>query len=258
MTNSIRRFYPVIIALYLLLALAGCATTAANRPPEVPAMHSIKEFDFDQRMLDVAEDPFQGFNRSMYKFNYYLDEYFLLPLVSGYEFILPEFAQTGVSNFFDNIREVRTFYNSLLQGKGQKACTTLGRFVTNTIIGIGGLFDPATGFGMERQNEDFGQTLGVWGVGTGPYLVLPVLGPNTVRSATGYLVDGGVRYAIVSAIDPFEKVDEAWAYELGIEALEVIDMRHKEKFRYYGSGSPFEYDIVSFLFKQKRELLVMK
>jgi phospholipid-binding lipoprotein MlaA len=194
----------------------------------------------------------------MYKFNYYFDKYFFLPVVRGYEFILPTFAQTGVSNFFYNIREVRTFYNSLLQLKGEKAMTTLGRFVTNSTIGIGGLFDPATSIGMERQDEDFGQTLAVWGVGTGPYLVLPVLGPNTVRSASGFVVDAGARYAIVSAIDPFENVDEGWAIETGLTALEAIDMRHREKFRYFGSGYPFEYDIVRFLYVKKRELLMMK
>ncbi|MGZ6240379.1 MAG: MlaA family lipoprotein [Syntrophales bacterium] len=252
----IRRAYPLILVLCWFLLLAGCATTAANRPPEIPAMHSASEID-DERIAHI-DDPWEGFNRSMYKFNYYFDKYFFLPVVRGYEFILPTFAQTGVSNFFSNIREVRTFYNSLLQLKGEKAVMTLGRFVTNSIIGIGGLFDPATSFGMVMQNEDFGQTLAVWGVGTGPYLVLPVLGPNTARSTGGLVVDAGVRYAIVSAIDPFKNVNEAWAIETGIETLEAIDMRHREKFRYYESGYPFEYDIVRFLYVKKRELLSLK
>jgi phospholipid-binding lipoprotein MlaA len=194
----------------------------------------------------------------MYKFNYYFDKYFFLPVVRGYEFILPTFAQTGVSNFLYNTREVRTFYNSLLQMKGKKAMTTLGRFVTNSTIGIGGLFDPATGIGMERQDEDFGQTLAVWGVGPGPYLVLPVLGPNTVRSASGLAVDGGVRWAIDSAIAPYVNVNEAWVIWTGLAVLEGIDTRHREKFRYYESGYPFEYYMVRFLYNKKRELLIMK
>jgi phospholipid-binding lipoprotein MlaA len=220
-------------------------------------MHSASEID-DEPIAYADDDPWEEFNRSMYKFNYYFDKYFFLPVVRGYEFILPTFAQTGVSNFLYNTREVRTFYNSLLQMKGKKAMTTLGRFVTNSTIGIGGLFDPATGIGMERQDEDFGQTLAVWGVGPGPYLVLPVLGPNTVRSASGLAVDGGVRWAIDSAIAPYVNVNEAWVIWTGLAVLEGIDTRHREKFRYYESGYPFEYYMVRFIYNKKRELLIMK
>jgi phospholipid-binding lipoprotein MlaA len=143
----------------------------------------------------------------MYKFSYYFDKRFFLPVVSGYEFITPTFAQTGLSNFFGNIGEVRTLYNSLFQLKGVKALSTLARFLTNSTIGIGGLFDPATHFGLKKQSEDFGQTLDYWGVGPGPYLVVPVLGPNSLRSAGGFAVDAGIHYAIVTVIDPFENVD---------------------------------------------------
>ncbi len=101
-----------------------------------------------------------------------------LPVVNGYEYITPVPVQTGVSNFYNNINEVRTFYNSLLQAKGEKSLITFSRFLTNTILGIGGLFDPATYFDLKRQNEDFGQTLGVWGVGAGPYLVITGPGPR--------------------------------------------------------------------------------
>ena len=257
MSIVIRRIYPVIIALYLALSCAGCATTTVNLPLEMPAMHTVSEFSDDEYVARVP-DPWEGFNRSMYKFNYNFDKYFFLPLVSGYEFITPTFVQTGVTNFFNNVGEVRTLYNSLLQAKGEKSMVTLGRFVTNTTIGIGGLFDPATSFGLERQKEDFGQTLGVWGVGTGPYLVLPVLGPNTVRSAGGFAVDAGIRYAIISAIDPFENTRGQDGIQAGIETLEAIDMRHKESFRYYESGYPFEYYMVLFLSSEKRELLLMK
>ena len=189
-TFFFNRAYSLVTVFSLTFVLAGCATTTASLPPVQPAMHTVAEVDEVVVAANArVNDPWQGFNRSMYKFNYNFDKYFFLPVVSGYEFITPTFAQTGVSNFFNNIREVPTFYNSLLQLKGGKAVTTAGRFVTNTTIGILGLFDPATSLGMARQNEDFGQTLGVWGVGTGPYVVLPVLGPNTVRSAGGYIFD---------------------------------------------------------------------
>jgi len=258
MTINIRRAYPVMIILYLALALAGCATTP-TLPPEEPAMHSNSEFADDEQIL--ANDPMEGYNRSMYKFNYNFDKYFFLPVVDTYEFILPTFAQTGVSNFFNNINEGRTFYNSLFQAKGTKAMITLGRFVTNTTIGIGGLFDPATSFGMKRQTEDFGQTLGVWGVGQGPYFVLPVLGPGTTRSAGGFVVDTAIHSVAVTALkDQFDGMSDGTKNTIAnsLAGLKAIDNRHKMAFRYHDSGYPFEYELVQFLFIQSREMETIK
>jgi phospholipid-binding lipoprotein MlaA len=255
MTGSSRRASPGLLALSLALCLAGCATTAAILPPEEPAIHVVSEFS-DDDYVARAPDPWEGFNQRMYKFNYHFDKYVFLPIVSGYEFITPTVVQDGVTHFFNNVGEVRTLYNSLFQLKAEKSLITLGRFVTNTTLGIGGLFDPATSFGLQQQKEDFGQTLGVWGVGTGPYLVLPILGPNTVRSATGFAVDAGIRYAILSAIGPFDNIQGGTGIQAGISSLEAIDLRHKEKFRYYESGNPFEYYMVRFLYREKRELAI--
>jgi phospholipid-binding lipoprotein MlaA len=194
----------------------------------------------------------------MYKFNYYADEYVLLPITRGYEFIAPAFVETGVTNFFNNIGEIKTLYNSLLQAKGKKSVNAVGRFLTNSTIGIAGLFDVATKMGMERQPEDFGQTLGVWGTGTGPYLVVPLLGPNTVRSTTGFVVDTATRSAMVAAIDPFEDVDHGSQIETGLTALEAIDGRHKVDFRYYKTHYPFEYFMVRYLLRQQQEFQVAK
>ena len=258
-----RTSFSVILRLFLLMyltaLLSGCATTA-NRPPVEPAMHSIAEFGDDERMLYV-DDPWEGFNRTMYKFNYRFDKYVFLPVVNTYEFILPTFVQTGISNVFNNIGEVKTLYNSLFQLKGTKALTTLGRFVTNSTIGIGGLFDPATSFGLTRYEEDFGQTLGKWGVGTGPFVVLPVLGPNTARSTGGLVFDSGVRYAITTSI--FNSVGGMSdgtenTIKNSITAVEAIDTRHKQPFRYYESGYPFEYYMVRYLYRQQREFAIMK
>lgn len=257
MTTALRLIRLTFITLSLALTLAGCATTAVNLPPEVPAMHTVAAID-DERIAYVADDPWEGFNRSMYKFNYNFDKYFFLPVVNGYEFITPTFVQTGVSNFYTNLGEIRNLYNCLLQGKGMKSLNTLGRFVTNSTLGIGGLFDPATSFGLKWQREDFGQTLGVWGVGTGPYVVLPVFGPSTVRSASGLAVDSGINIGMYMAIDPFPKFNYITPVEYGITALGAIDQRHKEKFRYYESGYPFEYYMIRFLYREKRELAIMK
>jgi phospholipid-binding lipoprotein MlaA len=258
MTVNIFRVCPHIVVLYLALSLAGCATAVtAKLPPEEPAMHTMSEFSDDEKVVDIA-DPWEGFNRSMYNFNYHFDKYLFLPVVSGYEFITPIFIQKGISNFFSNLGEVRTLYNSIFQLKGKKSLTTFGRFLTNTTIGVGGLFDPATALGLKKQSADFGQSLGYWGVGSGPYLVVPVLGPNTLRSTGGFAVDAGIRFAAIDASDPFKNIDNGSDILTGISALEGIDLRHKEKFRYYESGYPFEYELVRFLYYKKGELLLMK
>lgn len=254
-TFFFKRAYSLVTVFSMSFVIAGCATTTASLPPVEPAMHTIAEVDdgFVATANGRVNDPWEGFNRIMYKFNYNFDNYLFLPVVSGYEFIIPTFAQTGVSNFFNNIGEVSTFYNSLLQLKGSKALTTAGRLVTNTTIGILGLFDPATHFGMAQQNEDFGQTLGVWGVGTGPYVVVPVLGPNTVRSTGGFVFDAVATNAIVYENDGLSDGENN-----SLKVLGAIDTRHKQKFRYNESGYPFEYNMVRFLFRQQREFAVLK
>jgi phospholipid-binding lipoprotein MlaA len=251
MLANIRPVYPVIL-LSLMLSLAGCAGTNANLLPEEPAMHSVSEFSDES--IAVVEDPWEGFNRSMYKFNFYFDRYLFLPVVKSYEFVTPTFVQGRVSNFFSNIGEVRNLTNSLFQLKMGDSLTTLGRFVTNSTIGLAGFFDPATSFGLERRNEDFGQTLGYWGAGSGPFLVLPILGPSSVRDTGGMVVDSAIHYGIYYAIDPFGNIDDGGGIMTGITTLEAVDKRHRDSFRYYESGYPFEYYMVRFIYHEKREL----
>ena len=123
----------------LVLALSGCAARSAILPGDIPPMHTVREFS-DDEVVSRTRDPWEGFNRNMYKFNYEADRYVLLPIVAGYKTITPHFVRTGVSNFFANLREVQTFYNCLLQGKEKGSLVTLGRFLTNATLGIGGLF----------------------------------------------------------------------------------------------------------------------
>ena len=252
MTATRYRACRIILALMLSLYLAGCAASRVNTQAETPAMHSISEFR-DQRFAEVA-DPLEGFNLSMYRFNFYFDKYLFLPVVNGYEFVTPTFLQERISGFFNNLGEVRNLTNSLFQLKGTESLTTLGRFVTNSTLGLGGLFDPATSFGLERHNQDFGKTLGYWGAGSGPYLVLPIFGPSSLRDAGGLAVDSGIRYGIYTAIDPFGNSDYGSALSSGITTLGAIDSRHQQSFRYYESGYPFEYYMVRFFYHEKREI----
>ncbi len=147
----------------LLAALsAGCATGPTANP----------------------KDPFEPMNRSVSKFNDALDDNVLKPVATGYRDYTPDFLQTGVSNFFRNLSDVLSTLNNGLQLKGHDTAESFMRVTVNTIFGIYGIFDVATPIGLERHPEDFGQTLGYWGVPDGPYLVLPLLGPSTVRDAS--------------------------------------------------------------------------
>jgi phospholipid-binding lipoprotein MlaA len=134
-------------------------------------------------------DPWEAFNRKMFGFNDAIDNAILKPVATAYRAVVPELVRRGVDNVFNNIGDVWSAANQLLQGKLEHGLNMGMRVLTNTLFGLGGLLDPATEMGLTRRSEDFGQTLGVWGMGTGPYLVLPLFGPRTVRDSFGMLVD---------------------------------------------------------------------
>jgi phospholipid-binding lipoprotein MlaA len=134
-------------------------------------------------------DPFERVNRVVFSFNETADQYVIKPIAEGYKFVLPEFIRTGVTNFFGNINDVLIGANNLLQGKPVNAVSDIGRFFINSTVGVLGLFDVATNMGLDKNREDFGQTLGVWGFSDGPYMVLPLFGASNVRDTVGFVVD---------------------------------------------------------------------
>jgi phospholipid-binding lipoprotein MlaA len=140
-----------------------------------------------------GRDPLEPLNRAIFGFNETFDQVLMKPVAQGYRAILPEVVRTGVSNFFSNIEDVWIAANNLLQGKPENALQDVMRVTINTVIGLGGLIDVASDAGLEKHNEDFGQTLGRWGIGSGPYIVLPFLGASTLRDGIGLL---GVDYAV--------------------------------------------------------------
>jgi phospholipid-binding lipoprotein MlaA len=246
--------------LIIFLALfAGCATAPVQKEPVIPARLSVDEHAVpeEQRAFYIY-DPWESMNRRIYNFNAVFDQYVFLPVVRAYEFVLPDFAQTGVTNFFNNLGEITNLTNSLLQLKIEKSLNTLGRIICNTTIGLGGLIDAATYVGIKRENEDFGQTLAFYGVGPGPYLILPVAGPYNLRDAAGWGVDL-VAYNLIMnelyqelAIKGKDKDRLNW----GLLALFAIDKRHKYSFRYFMTGSPFEYEFVRKVYQVYREFLI--
>jgi phospholipid-binding lipoprotein MlaA len=156
-----------LLAVFLAaLVLGGCATTG-NDP----------------------RDPWEGLNRKTFAFNDALDRAVMKPVAQGYQKATPAFAQEGVNNFYGNLEDIGTSLNNILQGKMKRGASDAGRFVVNTVFGVFGLWDLATPMGLEKHEEDFGQTLGWWGVPPGPYFVIPLLGPSTVRDAPARAVD---------------------------------------------------------------------
>jgi phospholipid-binding lipoprotein MlaA len=180
----------------LSLFLGGCATAPdAKKDPR---------------------DPFEGFNRASYKFNDALDRALLKPAAKGYKAVTPDFVETGVTNFFSNLAQPTVILNDLLQGKFKDSLNDTGRFLVNTTVGIGGLFDPASAAGLDRNDEDFGQTLGKWGTPAGPYLMVPFFGPATVRDGFGAGVD--------VFTNPVHYVERD-AIRYGLQGMDLIDAR---------------------------------
>lgn len=166
-------------------------------------------------MAEENPDPWEGYNRPVYGFNDMLDKAFLKPTATAYSH-LPDPVQTGVGNFFSNLGEVGNTFNNFLQGKPQEGMDSFLRLLINSTVGIGGLVDVASHMGIQRAEEDFGQTLGVWGVGPGPYFVLPVLGPSTVRDTIALPVD--------FLTDPVTHLEDN-DLQLGLRVGRAVDVR---------------------------------
>lgn len=241
--------------------MPAAETTADTAGPDegfthpLDSLHYLKH-DADNfekaslKALDVP-DPWESMNRRLYHFNQRLDEKLLLPVLKGYQFVVPKLVRTGVSNFFSNLGDVTNLANSLLQLKGKQSLETGERLLVNTTVGLFGLWDPATHIGLLKKTEDFGQTLGHYGVGAGPYLVLPALGPSNLRDGIGQAANFYGEYEI-----NFLNVPHTSSHYPEITALRVIDMRAGNDFRYGQLNSPFEYEKIRYVYSRARELQV--
>ncbi|MFC5510677.1 VacJ family lipoprotein [Massilia jejuensis] len=191
-SNTMRSLRGMALAAGACAALAGCAT------PTNP------------------QDPLEKLNRATFAFNDTVDRVALKPAATAYQKVLPGFVQTGVSNFFGNLADVWSSANNLLQGKGEAGATDFMRFALNSTFGIVGILDIASEAGLQKHNEDFGQTLGTWGVPSGPYLMLPLLGPSTFRDTAALPADFWA--------DPWTTVTPVSTRNIGI-GLRAIDQR---------------------------------
>lgn len=194
--NSMR--FKVIALVLFAFAVSGCTS--------VPV---------DQR---VESDPWEGLNRSVYSANIAIDKATTRPLAKGYRAVLPSPVRKGISNFFRNLTTPRSIINNLLQGKPARGFSEFGRFLFNSTLGIAGIFDVATAGGMEEYREDFGQTAAVWGISDGPYVMLPILGPQTLRDAILLPVD--------IVFDPLYQYDNTSVRDK-LYILRLIDLRYR-------------------------------
>jgi phospholipid-binding lipoprotein MlaA len=190
-----------LLLLTLVLGLSGCATIPGGKP--------------DPR------DRFERFNRTVYAFNVKLDHAVLRPTARAYVKLTPRPVRTGVNNFITNLYSPVTIVNNFLQGKLGDGINDTARLVVNTTIGLGGLFDPATGMGLDRHVADFGETLGIWGVHGGPYLMLPFLGSSNVRDAIGLVPD----YLLLHEIETVQLFDNNEYVEWSLFAVDVVNRR---------------------------------
>lgn len=232
--KSLNKCVLLLVVVVLHGAMSGCATTAATDP----------------------RDPWESMNRGTQNFNDSMDEYVLEPAARGYVWLMPSFVSTGISNFFSNIRDIKVTINDFLQFKLKQGAMDTGRFVVNTTAGIAGFIDVADMIGLPKHNEDFGQTLGFWGVPSGPYLVLPFFGPSTVRGTTGRVGDAAMNPLTYTFL--FSDSVAASLASFGLYTIDVIDRRASvlglEKVAEEGTGDPYEFYRDSYL--QRREYLI--
>lgn len=229
-TNS-SQSTPLLIALLLSLSMP---TAYANTTDETVNIGKIELENIDVNaqadMVDMAtpaqevaegsadlpiNDPWEGYNRSIYSFNKKADKYVIRPIAVAYDKVTPEPVQQGVRNFFSNWKSPTTLINELLQGRPLDSAKTLSRFSVNTTVGILGIFDPASAIGLERRSEDFGQTLAVWGWENSNYLVMPLLGPLTIRDVVGFIGD--------TPTNPMNYADGGT--NAALQSVEITDMR---------------------------------
>ncbi len=196
-----RRARRLAVAALAAAALAGCATVQNPDP----------------------RDPWEPMNRATFEFNDGLDRVVLRPVAEVYQFVFPELVRIGVRNFFANLQDPWIALNQLLQGKVEEALSDAWRFIANSTFGIGGIFDIASDMGMQKHAEDFGQTLAVWGVDFGPYLVLPLLGPSSVRDGVGTLV--ATQAFLPWQLPKWLDLDHRVAWQNSLTIVDVIQTR---------------------------------
>jgi phospholipid-binding lipoprotein MlaA len=230
MQSAVNRRAPLgVVALLVFASLSGAGCATVQGPPD-------------------PQDPWEGFNRGVFEFNQSIDKAVVKPVAEFYQKVTPDPVDRSITNFFNNLNDVIVALNNLLQLKIEPAVSDVGRIVANSTFGVFGLFDVATRFGLEKHDEDFGQTLGYWGMEPGPYVMLPLLGPSTVRDTVGRAGD-----FVVSPLGEFDETTR-WA----MRGVNVIDTRADllSVSRIAETAALDEYVFIRDAFLQRRRYLV--
>lgn len=242
-----------------LALLAGTTLAHAGQPEFTRPLEQLKfnetleQYQFERATLDALQisDPLEPWNRRMYHFNYYFDQHVFLPTVHAYRKVTPRPLRTGISNVYANLKEIPSIGNSLLQLKGRRAMHSTARLLFNSILGVGGIWDPASKMGLSPFREDLGQTLGHYGVPPGPYLVLPFLGPSNLRDSGGLSGD----FLLNKEINWLDYSATSQRYP-ALYGLEIVNTRYITQLKYGQLNSPFEYEKVRYIYTKARELQI--
>jgi phospholipid-binding lipoprotein MlaA len=223
-------------------AAPATSVSGASKPEDIEPLVPLTTADAPSM---YTYDPWERLNRFTYRFNARFDEAIFLPVANGYRRV-PSPVRSGIHNFFSNLSEVDSVVNYGLQARLPGGARSLGRFVINSTIGIAGLFDVASRLKLQNAPTGFSATLSTWGVHAGPYLVMPILGPSTLRDGVGYVGDYGIYYG-VNVADLYRGYQS-----YALSTVNAVDTRANTDFRYYSTGSPFEYEVIRFLYVRKR------
>lgn len=239
----------------IYLTLQGCSSAEVQETNEEPAMNTLESLGVEPGRTNAVDiyDPWEGMNRRIYNFNAELDDYVLLPVIDGYHAYFPLFLRQGIHNIYSNLTTINHTINAALQLKGKSTINNGLRFISNSTIGIVGIFDVATGMGFPQIQEDFGQVLGHWGVSEGPYLVLPFFGPSNLRDTAGLGTDFLIADLYLNAFG-LNEGSPTWVYLY--YGLMGVDKRANTDFRYYDSLTPFEYDFIRLMYTAQRRILI--
>lgn len=243
--RPLRTAQRIAVAGLALLLLSGAFAGCAKRPPAAD-LEAVAEYE-------RINDPLEPLNRYFFEVNRFIDFMLVRPIAEIYRGITPGFVQRGIRNFINNLQTPIILVNDILQGEGERAKTTLARFIINTTVGVGGLIDVAAKEGLPRHGEDFGQTLGTWGSGEGPYLVLPLLGPRPPRDLVGAIVD-----RVTDPVGWVLRAHDAEEYGYGVTVADVIDSRSRtiETVDELEASSLDLYATVRNLYRQQRNAAI--
>jgi phospholipid-binding lipoprotein MlaA len=265
---SLRVFSLFLPAVLVLTIMSGCGPKVVDvTDPQAgleptgfqTQVHHWPEENSNSWVFLEVDDPWEPMNRNLYEINATLDKYVMLPAATLYKVFIPSVVRSGVKNFIANLNEMPVAFNSVLQGRMEKAAISFSRFLINSTFGLLGVRDLASrNKKLPRQSEDFGQTLGYWGIGSGPYFVMPILGPSNVRDAAGFGGDILILYAEMTMIYQATGIENNRPLDMTDLIIRGINLRANTAFSYHSTGSPFEYEMVRFIYTKKRELDIQR